>query len=75
MTDSDANPNDVDLSEKFEVEDSDQGPRRVLFAGTSDVAGRLVPDGDRFHLLDSQDKDLGTFDSVQRALRVLYGSD
>ena len=62
-------------SEKFTLVDSGLQRWEVHPAGSEALAGHITQVGEEFHLVDSQDNDLGSFESMEHALRVLYGSD
>ena len=59
----------------FDVVETGENSWEVRHEGTELVAGLLKKDGDSYALTDSAEKDLGSFDSVDEALTVLYGSD
>ena len=61
--------------EKFDLYGSEEGPWEIHFSGTDQIAGHLRREDNEYHLMDSQDNDLGAFESTEKALTSLYGSD
>lgn len=51
-----------------------QGRWEIRHHGTSQIAGQLLTNPTGFELLDSQDNDLGSFPTIEDALRALNGN-